>query len=335
MYVSPQSENGYTEQGYFGTIFVVKCLLKTTSTPTKSKEMFKKITLISLSIIACLSARAQVAFPSGEARWTERRGNGEAPHTWFVMQQRNEVLTILGTDYKKLYAGEFNSTQPLIGGLRADAANRVYYYNLSTGVERKVYDFSMVVGDTLKNWGVTELPIGVVHSVDTVTIAGVARKRINFRQLTDTARWTLGAWVEGIGNVGLGGLLGNPMMQPTCDCGVNTLCLSFGDTNVYHNPAYATLLCEPELTKTENIKSVTNIPQLYPNPINAGSRYVQLMGAEEAVVHLYDMLGRLVCRANMRNNEGVQLPAINTGIYTYTITTPTGKTTTGRVVVGQ
>jgi hypothetical protein len=297
--------------------------------------MFKKSILFILSIISCLSSIAQIPFPTGAAIWTERRGQGEAPHVWHVMEQRNEVLSALGYNYKKLYSAQFPTTLVLIGGLREDAMHRIYYYDITSGTERKVYDFSLFVGDTIKSWGLTDMPLGIVHSIDTVTIGSVARKRISFRQLTDTARWTLGEWVEGIGNTGLGGLLANPMLQPTCDCGINTLCFIQADTNVYHNPNYPTYLCLPVLTEVDDLKTATNTIQLYPNPVQSSALFVTLQGTASATVHIYDLKGSMIYNNSMSSGKQIHFSqyALPVGIYLYSITDDKGMISNGKLLV--
>lgn len=297
--------------------------------------MLKNSILFILSIISCFSSIAQITFPTGAALWTERRGQGEAPHVWHVMEQRNEVLSVLGNNYKKLYSAQFPSTPVYIGGLREDATHSIYFYDIASGTERKLYDFSLMVGDTIKAWGLSDMALGVVHSVDTVTIGSIARKRISFRQLTDTTRWTAGAWVEGIGNTGLGGLLANPMMQPTCDCGIHTLCFSQGDTDVYHNPAYATYLCLPSLAAVGNVSTDTTTVTLYPNPLPTYQTLTKISGAARATINIYDLVGKQMCSKIISKDEPFLLfttPVVS-GIYLYVVDSENGYRYTGRLIV--
>ncbi len=297
--------------------------------------MIKNAILFVLTLLSSFCSIAQISFPTGAAIWTERRGQGEAPHVWQVMEQRNEVLSAIGNSYKKLYSAQFPSIPILIGGMREDSAHRIYYYDVTLGAERKVYDFSMVLGDTLKTWGSTEMPIGIVHSIDTVTIGSIARKRINFRQLTATSRWTLGAWVEGIGNTGLGGLLANPMTQPTCDCGINTLCFSAGDTDIYHNPAYATYLCLPVLAGVEHTITAYTDVQLYPNPVQSSASFVTLQGVDRARVSIYDVQGKLMHNSMMNNREPLRIfpSLVASGVYIYSIVSENGNRYYGKLII--
>jgi hypothetical protein len=122
--------------------------------------------------------------------------------------------TVLGSyPYKKLYRTSVNAmvypppTPPsfkndnsFIGALREDiAVKRVYYYDAFFGVERLMYDFSLMIGDTAfvdYPWGDTV--IYTVAGIDSILVNTVYHKRLIIEPLT--GGFDSAPWIEGIGS---------------------------------------------------------------------------------------------------------------------------------------
>lgn len=298
--------------------------------------MIRSFTLI-LFFSGIFSAVAQIPFPASNTVWTQRQGTGESAPQFNVIGLLNDDITVGSISYHKLY---FSTNDAVLepseycGGLREDASGKVYFYNASSGTEKLLYDFSLAVGDTIFD-PATANPDGVVYLVDSVTIGGLPHKRLQFRQLSSGALWTGGAWVEGIGNSGLGGLLGSAMRQPTCDCATNTICMSVATTSTYHNPQYLTIDCE-------NVVSVANFPQVVkpltvvPNPVKGVSRIV--IGANNPYTSytITDLVGRIIAAREVSFLSGeilINKADLLPGIYVYSLRGSGAETATGKFIV--
>lgn len=300
--------------------------------------MKKTLTLLLLSG-SIYTATAQVPFLSANTVWAQREGQGESAPLYSIIGMKVDDVTIGAYTYHKLYRSQNDmvlDASEYIGGLREDAARKVYYYDLASSSERLIYDFSLTTGDTIfasMGSGAT----GVVYSTDTVTIGGVDRKRITFRHLTSSAAWVGGTWIEGIGNSSLGGLLGSPMAQPTCDCAYNTVCMTVSGLEKYHNTFYPTLDCSNIIAAS----GVANeLPEavgvsVVPNPVN-GSGMLQITGkhAYNTAV-ITDVTGRKVLTAAVGTSGTVPLQAgtLAAGVYIYTLQADNGERVSGRFVV--
>ncbi|MBE2290527.1 MAG: T9SS type A sorting domain-containing protein [Chitinophagaceae bacterium] len=299
--------------------------------------MKKTLTLL-LLLCGSLYVPAQVPFPSYNAVWSYRHGNGEAMPDYVIVGTRTDDTVFGGNTYHKLYISSNDMVldpAEYIGGIREGVGGQVYYINASGTTERLLYDFSLSVGDTIFTapGGSAE---GVVFNVDTVTIASVARRRLSFRYLTASVA-SGGTWIEGIGNSGLGGFFGSPLAQPTCDCANNTVCLTVAGSEKYHNASYAALDCD-------NIISVSQVADakvdgayvsLNPNPVTgAGSLQIAPASDFDNVV-ITDAVGRVVARMVVPADGLVTISAATMvpGMYIYHLSGHTTHTFTGRFVV--
>lgn len=299
--------------------------------------MKKTLTLL-LLLCGNLYASAQVPFPSYNAVWSYRHGNGEAPPNYVIVGTRTDDTVFGGNTYHKLYSSSNDMVldpSEYIGGIREDMAGRVYYINAAGGTERLLYDFSLSPGDTIYTapGGAAE---GVVFNADTVTIASVARRRLSFRYLTGSVA-AGGTWIEGIGNSGLGGLLGSPLAQPTCDCANNTVCLTVAGSEKYHNASYAALDCDNIISVSQVADARVDVAyvSLHPNPVN-GTGSLQIAPASDFDnVVITDAVGRVVIRMAVPADGTVTFNAATMapGMYIYHLTGHTTRRFTGRFVV--
>ncbi len=281
--------------------------------------MKQTITLIALSM-GILTSHAQIAFPLDNAVWKQRHGIGEAPPTYSLIGTKNTSIVLDGTTYHKLYQsfddGIFTESE-YIGGIREASGGKVYYRAATASTERMIYDFSVVVGDTITD-AITNTKSGVVVSVDYVTIGSIVRKRITFRQQSSSAAWSSGTWIEGIGNSSLGGLLGSPMLQPTCDCSIKTICLTVDGNTNYQNPNYTDLTCDLP-TETKDLIATADNVLVLPNPIHGDGKISWIGSNNYRQLFIYDVAGRIVWQTSTIGKNEISLPneTFTPGIYIF------------------
>jgi hypothetical protein len=211
------------------------------------------------------------------------------------------------------------------GGIREDSMKRVYFTTSGMTGETLLYDFSLGIGDTIKAFG----PVGIVSFIDSISIGGQYRRRLNFRTPHGTA-WPFGAWIEGLGNSALGGLLNSPMAQPTCDCAANLICFRQNGVWLYHNP-HQTTDC---FGATLRINEVTPVSALtiIPNPVN-GTAHIHITGSQTFTrLIVYGLNGNLVLNADVTNKREFVLNSsgLPAGLYCYRLYHENGLGLTGK-----
>jgi hypothetical protein len=233
--------------------------------------------------------------------------------------------------YHKLYKSTDSvlTANEFCGGLREDGSKRVYYYNPSTASESLIYDFGLAVGDTLRITGAG----GIVSSIDSVSINGQYRRRMNFRTYSGNP-WSSGSWIEGLGNSSVGGLLGSPMALPTCDCAVRTLCFQQSNTWLYHNSTYPSMDCFGPALDIEELPATASAT-LYPNPVTGVSHFLMTGNKTFTKLKLYSITGAVISNDDVTNQtniaiDGTQLPS---GLYYYHLLDNAGIGITGKFVV--
>lgn len=290
-----------------------------------------------LLLAAGINAGAQtyIPFPTANATWTQRIGHGEAAPTFSLIGMKTGDTLLAGLTYHKVYTSTDLSLDEsdFTGGLR-ESAKRIYYYDAAAHVERLLYDFTVAVGDTINDPS-NGTAVGIVDHIDSVMISGAYHKRFNFHMLTSSSTLVGGTWIEGIGNSSLGGLLGNPIMQPTCDCAINTACAQKSSDYDYHNPQYSALDCEGVLLRTVICYGDPRSVSVYPNPVR-GESVIELGGnVNYNKVNVYDMQGKCVQTIVVNAENRVPLNRVDyaPGLYLYRVQNGEGDAVNGRFVV--
>lgn len=235
-----------------------------------------------------LHAQTYVPFPTANAVWTERTGNGEQAPSFYCYGLKNSDTTINSVTYHKLYRSNdlTFSEDEFFGGLREDA-KRIYLH--TGGAEKLIYDFNLMQGDTFFNPGSGEN--GVVTMIDSVDVSGQYRKRYSFARLDAGGLPWMGYWIEGIGNSGLGGLIHTFALQPTCDCAINNLCLRLDNIWIYHNPTFSTINCDASILSLHNPDARRKVAVIAPNPVMDVSRLVIEGNVKADRLDVYDSRG--------------------------------------------
>jgi hypothetical protein len=294
-----------------------------------------KRTLLFLFIaITGLTGRAQSYIPliDSSAIWLVRQGNDDTIPSFYYYGFNGEDTVINSITYKKLFRSDdqvFSSTE-YFAAMREDVtAQQVYWY--SSGQEKLLYDFDASAGDTIMQ-GVTEC---VVHHVDSMQIGSAYRTNVHLNTYMGTAEWTLGSWVEGIGNISSGGLLGPTTLMTTCDCNQTLVCYKIGGSWVYHNPNYSTVDCDAPVLDVKilaNSKAITTI--VYPNPVTGTSQLEWNGSATVNRVDVYSVMGSKV-RSYMASDNKISLLSSDyaKGNYFYRLYDNVGHTATGKFII--
>lgn len=303
----------------------------------------KRIFTLFLFFLATISAKADTYTPlvDNNTVWLVRQGVIDTfPNFWYY--GFNGEDTVINTvTYRKLFQSpdtNFSSAEYFMAIREDIATEQVFVY--TNGAERILYDFSLNVGDTLGNtidgYGAVNNLECIVHSIDSILIGGVYRKHIHFRPFGDTSLWVHGSWVEGIGNLTAGGLLGSATMIPLCDCGEHLICHKNSGSWQYHNPAYISVDCDaPVSVVSVNALSKDGMKAtLYPNPVNRVS-YLKFVGDNAVTrVDVYDITGRIVKSDKPVNGQiMISKEEYVSGCYLYRLFNDDGKTVTGRFTI--
>jgi hypothetical protein len=292
----------------------------------------KRILALLLVLITVLKAHSQTyhPFPSSNAVWTERVGQGDSLPVYHCLGLTNKDTILNIVPYHLVFRSLDTIFTPneVVGGLREDGMKRVFFFDFTSHTERMLYDFGAQPGDTIYS----STPVTIVDYIDSISLGGAFHRRIHLKLLNGT-QWT-GSWVEGMGNSSLGGLLNSVMLQPTCDCATNILCFKQNNVWVYHNPFYASTNC------VNNALVVGKMPlqdvsiNVYPNPVN-GRGTIRVTGLlKPAIFTIYKLTGSSL-RTYSLDYKSV-IPIDNSqfaaGIYHYRLNTVDGAVS-GRFIV--
>jgi hypothetical protein len=299
----------------------------------------KKIIFISLAF-AFLKANTQtyqyVPFPTENAVWSESYYYaGENKSIYYEKFAINGEDTIINSIvYKKLflfYTSQFYTDSAIcIGGIREENKKIFYYgdsvhilkpminYNNCNGNEILLYDFSLNIGDTIKEECFNGFLTVVITDIDTMLIGNQLRKVFHF----NTPFFN---WVEGIGNVnmnynGLGGLLYYVGDIPAKAIWLNNylICFKQNDTIVYFNSNYSE--CMPLNVPEHTIVNEKIV--VAPNPSTTQLTFTIPENAINATYTLYDMqsISQLTGKAS---NTQIELNVSNLprGLYVLKVVT--------------
>lgn len=269
--------------------------------------------LLPLFVLLSVEAKSQAytyhSFPDSNITWQGYLSCGVNIYEWTSSWTYSVAgdTTIDSYNYQKISSAGYT-----IGLVREDSSKRVYGFNLTgfdddtTTLERPLYDFSLVPGDTMFS-GKTYF---VVDSVDTIYYYGIERKTLythdkEYSFLNDV-------WIEGIGSVQ------GPMAHWRTYYGLchsSHLCLARQDTTTLARVTTFSGGCS-YLNPVDEI-AIRETIKISPNP--AFSTFTLQLSSSpvtETYLLLYDALGREVKRelitTQLTTLNRNQLPA---GIY--------------------
>lgn len=307
------------------------------------------ITVILFPLVAFSQEYEYIPFPDSGAIWSEVYYYPEPawPDT-VVKQPSYERFTLNGEDtiineisYKKLFMffdTVFNKSKATyIGGIREDENKKIYFkgdtvihdlkpmidfYNYE---EIVLFDFSLNVGDTIKNINCRpEDDLLIVSKIDSVIINNKFRKMYHFNPMP----WV--KWIEGIGSVM--GLLFTSGDLPINGLNNDLICFKQNEETLYFNGNYTE--CFPVLTGIETKKNEYSKIIVYPNPSNDNIRFdfgeqkikrIKIIDCNGLVSGDFDI--------QMQSHFLLSLEKYQPGIYFYKATNIDGMVYTGKFVV--
>jgi len=240
---------------------------------------------------------------------------GPPPYTYETHFIKFNVDTVIESKtYKKVFI-TYDSTQTAwstCGYIREDSNSKVYFLGQLDSVERLLYDFNLLVGDTFIYMFNSVVPIELlVYSVDSVFIYDKYVKRITFLP------WE--TWYEGIGSScgvlssGLGGIVGSSY---------DLLCYYENDTLKYMNPDFNDCFISMTVGNVDDYNTNQIKAVIFPNPVVSTSILkVENMRDKKVVLEIYSLLGQRLMTTEIGEQTTINNSDFESGIYIYKIVT--------------
>lgn len=207
------------------------------------------------------------------------------------------------------------------GAIRQEITNKkVYYIPPMSSTEYLLYDFNMVIGDTVKGYIAPYSSDDTVISIDSVLVGDSFRKR-----------WYINEWYEIYYIEGVGSTYGLLVHSPgyvtdapsyTLDCFLQNEQSLYPDTNSN---------CQL-ITSLNNINAFSDQVKVFPNP-SKGSfsvEFNQLKDIRE--IHLTDLVGNIVFQKEINNQKQVYIDNLLGGTYILTITDRNNRTANRKII---
>ena len=287
-------------------------------------------------------AQTYFPFPDSNAVWSERFNppEYEGYSSYPIYGLLNQDTIIKSIKYHKLFS--FSDTiftkeyATYIGGIREDSTKRIYYKGINVFEscypadtnnygEVLLYDFSVIVGDTIRNGNFTINDYLVVNLIDSVLLNNKYRKRIHFENYS----WC--QWIEGIGNIL--GLLFYSGDIPAGGFSNELICFKQNDTVIYLNPNYDS--CFYLIVGIKKNKSLEKKTKVFPNPVTNISilDFGDLSGSN--FVWIYCIHGTMIKQIDIKGKKQIYITKKDflPGIYFYKIISVKGKTFYGKFIV--
>ena len=315
----------------------------------------KKTIFVLLCVFALQIVYSQeyeyVPFPTSDAIWSEEYVPNESDccinngldcsncHSIYERFALNGEDTIMNdVHYKKLYLfhnSYFDKSEaPCIGGIREDENKRVYFkgetvlhyqkpaYDEYKDIEGEImlYDFSLSVGDTIKDGHIYWIHM-IVDRIDTVQIGDKLRKKIYLNGGRE--------WIEGIGN--LQGLLYTSGPVSTGGSNGSLICFIQNDEVLHFDDSYPD--CFPSLSSIQSLEDDQGIT-IYTDPVKHNVKFnfgeysiksIQILNCSGLLYGYFDI--------QLQPEFLLSTEKYQSGIYIYMATDKNGRTHAGKFIV--
>lgn len=208
------------------------------------------------------------------------------------------------------------------GAIREDVANKkVYYVPPSQSTEKLLYDFTMLVGDTVKGYlDSFEYPGDIVTEIDSVLVGDNYRKR-----------WLVNPCYEIYFIEGIGSTYGLLKPSPGCLTDMDYYSISCFTQNGQTQYPDSLSACEL-ITSIENIDAVFDAVRVFPNP-SSGSFTIDLGNSENIEeIRLTNMIGSIVYQKDIIDHNYVIINALPGGAYILTLIDKEKRTTNRKII---
>lgn len=261
-------------------------------------------------------------FPDSNATWYQHYypesywEEGQAPESMiFGMLDHDTIIN--GLEYQKLFRFFTDPPAPesavCIGALREGPMKKIYYrgehpfsYPVSDTGDILLYDFSIQIGDTIREGIFTNNDYLLVSKIETVKIGDEYRKRIHFEDLPYTK------WIEGIGNER--GLIFYSGELPLDGLWGDLVCFRQDDVELYHNSNYFD--CYEGPVGNDSRTLAPSDMKISPNPCLSGYTWIE---SSEAImkIHLHSISGQLLMalEGSGSRNQKINTSRLLSGLY--------------------
>ncbi len=281
-----------------------------------------------------------ISFPDSNAVWSEvyypPLSGSDFPtgHNYVVF---NEDTIIESKTYHKLFLLEdtvFNrNNAQYFGAIREDITKKVYYRGqhipadsyYEEDEEYLLYDFSLSIGDTIRNvkFVLVDQEWLVVTDIDTILFNDNYRKVFFFS-------YPYVRWIEGIGNDR--GLLFYSGTVPSNGLWNDLICFFQEGELIYHLSEYTGCFYDDETGINEY--SIKENPRISSNPIESIG-ILSWKPGKFNYLRITDCSGKLIINYDIRNFSEYEIikKNFNPGIYIYQLISEEGKSFTGKFIM--
>ena len=293
----------------------------------------KKLILFICFYIFSITAHAQTWFAPDD-QWTFHLTGGFAGFNEYLKTKVEKDTVVENQSCKKIIFEGQNLT--LTPRFVYEQDNRVYTYRYGANAWKVIYDFNLVVGDTIHiyKYAGYEVPFKVVL-IDEVTIGNTSVKRQQIERIPNAPNQTAQTYdiLEGIGNIGQ---YNNPDPQcsflftdevPFCNSfvdGFDLRFICFSSNNLGYAPysgcTVSALAPDPSVAVTV---------QVIPNPATDFLQVRTTAGNTITALHIFDVQGTEILNYGQLNcvSFDMHIGHLPTGMYMLVADTKDGRST--------
>ena len=200
-----------------------------------------------------------------------------------------------------------------VGALKDDSiANKTFFVFKNTTTDSLLYDYNLIVGDTMKGF-ISPYPSiydMVVLSIDSVLIKGQYRKKWNFAHFNNDSTY----FIEGIGSNA--GLI-EPLNTYAIDFKYRYLvCVKDSTGTLFTSSHSSAMGCNLIVSGTNEIDLINNC-SIFPNPFTTSTTIQTSINLKSATLNIYNALGQEIKTINNISGKEITLQRDNLpeGIY--------------------
>lgn len=307
----------------------------------EKKGMKKLILLLSFTVLTFFSKSQTWVYhpmPESNATWNF---NMYIPCWSIISLYEDYSITITGDTlinsqtYHKLFTPFVEQSYPgttcginstgYKGAIRQDTTLKKVFFIPYDTIEKLLYDFNMQVGDTLKGYLASYLPLyDTVISIDSILVGS------NYRKIWFLNQFPAIYFIEGIGST-----YDLTMTSP----GTNAIgtfpewslnCFSQDGNTLFPDTISNCQL----ITSVYSLEKFSNQINVFPNP-STGSFTIETENSMLKEIQLTDLLGKKILFLDKIEKTKISIDNINRGTYILTITDKENNSTNKKIVICQ